>query len=75
MFSSLHRQATRALVVILLCTLCSTLLIAQSTGGRILGRVADPSGAVLAKVKVTATNDATGVNTRGVAGGEQHVRL
>jgi len=35
---------------------------AQSTGGRILGRVADSSGAVLAKVKVTATNDATGIS-------------
>ena len=36
--------------------------MAQSTGGRILGRVADPSGAVLANVKVTATNEATGVS-------------
>jgi len=34
---------------------------AQSTGGRILGRVEDTSGAVLANVKVTATNDATGI--------------
>ncbi|MGA7633643.1 MAG: carboxypeptidase regulatory-like domain-containing protein, partial [Terriglobales bacterium] len=41
--------------------ICSTLVSAQSTGGRILGRVADPSGAVLAGVKVTATNEATGV--------------
>ena len=38
-----------------------TLLSAQGTTGRILGRIADPSGAVLAKVSVTATNDATGV--------------
>ena len=37
------------------------LLSAQGTGGRILGRVIDPSGAVLGNVKVTATNDATGV--------------
>src|SRR6201997_2574770 len=36
-------------------------LLAQGTGGRILGRVGDPSGAVLGNVKVTATNDATGV--------------
>jgi hypothetical protein len=62
MSSSLLRPATRALVVILLCLVSSTLLIAQSTGGRILGRVSDPSGAVLAGVKVTATNDATGVS-------------
>ncbi len=33
----------------------------QSTSGRILGRVADPTGAVLAGVKVTLTNQATGV--------------
>ncbi|MGO9169772.1 MAG: carboxypeptidase regulatory-like domain-containing protein, partial [Candidatus Sulfotelmatobacter sp.] len=37
-----------------------TLLPAQGTGGRILGRVADPSGAVLGGVKVTAINEATG---------------
>jgi len=34
-------------------------LLAQSTGGRILGRVADPTGAVLADVKVTLANQAT----------------
>ena len=44
------------------CLVCVTVLMAQSTGGRILGRVADPSGAVLAGVKVTATNEATGVS-------------
>jgi len=36
-------------------------LLGQGTGGRILGRIADPSGAVLSGVKVTAANDATGV--------------
>jgi hypothetical protein len=36
-------------------------LLAQSTGGRFTGRVADSTGAVVAGVKVTATNDATGV--------------
>ncbi|HEY6302754.1 MAG TPA: carboxypeptidase regulatory-like domain-containing protein [Terriglobales bacterium] len=46
--------------VVSLCLICSTIVSAQSTGGRILGRVADSSGAVLAGVKVTATNDATG---------------
>jgi outer membrane receptor protein involved in Fe transport len=35
---------------------------AQGTGGRILGRAADSSGAVLANVKVTLTNEATGVS-------------
>ena len=38
------------------------MMFAQGTGGRILGRVADPSGAVLAGVKVTLTNEATGVS-------------
>jgi hypothetical protein len=37
------------------------MLSAQGTGGRILGRVADPTGAVLSGVKVMAANDATGV--------------
>ncbi len=36
-----------------------TLLSAQGTAGRVLGRVADPSGAVLAGVKVTLVNEAT----------------
>jgi hypothetical protein len=37
-------------------------MLAQGTGGRILGRVADSSGAVLANVNVTLTNEATGVS-------------
>ncbi len=44
------------------CLICSTLVFAQGTGGRIIGRVADASGAVLANVKVTLTNEATGVS-------------
>ena len=48
-------------LVLSLCLICSTLVSAQSTGGRILGRVADTSGAVLSGVKVIATNEATGV--------------
>ncbi len=39
-----------------------TLLSAQGTGGRILGRVADPTGAVLAGVKVTLVSEATNVS-------------
>src|SRR4029453_9092228 len=62
MFSALLRPATRALVVILVCLVCSTLVFSQSTGGRLLGRVSDPSGAVLAGVKVTLNNAATGVS-------------
>jgi len=48
-------------LVLSLCLICSTLTFAQSTGGRILGRVSDSSGAVLANVKVIATNEATGI--------------
>jgi len=44
-----------------LCLSLSALLPAQGTGGRVLGRISDPTGAVLGGVKVTATNDATGV--------------
>jgi hypothetical protein len=40
---------------------CSGLVFAQSTGGRILGHVTDSSGASLGGVKVTATNEATNV--------------
>src|ERR1700730_8501252 len=39
-----------------------TLLSAQGTSGRVLGRVADPSGAILAGVKVTLVNEATNVS-------------
>src|ERR1700687_2795129 len=59
--SSKLSRMYRGLVVLSLCLICATLLSAQSTGGRILGRVADSSGAVLANVKVTATNEATGI--------------
>jgi hypothetical protein len=44
------------------CLCIPTFLLAQGTGGRILGRAGDPSGAVLANVKITATNQATGVS-------------
>lgn len=42
--------------------LIPALVLGQGTTGRILGRVSDPSGAVVSKVKVTAVNDATGVS-------------
>ena len=37
-------------------------VMAQSTGGRIVGRVTDPSGAVIPDAAVTIVNDATGVS-------------
>ena len=54
--------ASLCLAVVSFCLVCSPLVLAQGTGGRILGRVADSSGAVIADVKVTATNEATGVS-------------
>jgi hypothetical protein len=49
-------------LVVLFCLAGSTLVLAQGTGGRILGRAADSTGAVLANVKVTLVNEATGVS-------------
>ncbi|MFZ3265673.1 MAG: carboxypeptidase regulatory-like domain-containing protein [Terriglobales bacterium] len=60
--SSKPSWLTRWLAVVSLCLVCSPFVLAQGTGGRILGRVADPTGAVLADVRVTATNEATGVS-------------
>jgi hypothetical protein len=42
--------------------LLPTLLPAQGASGRILGRVADPTGAVLSAAKITLTNEATGIS-------------
>ncbi|HVO61717.1 MAG TPA: carboxypeptidase regulatory-like domain-containing protein, partial [Terriglobales bacterium] len=53
---------THRCVVALMSLLVCLPAVAQSTGGRILGRVADPSGAVLSGVNVTLTNEATGVS-------------
>ena len=48
--------------VILVCLLFPIFLAAQGATGRVIGRVADPSGAVLSGVKVALTNQATGVS-------------
>ena len=49
------------------CTIAVSLLLpsmlsAQGASGRVLGRVADPTGAVLAQAKITLTNEATGIS-------------
>ncbi len=49
-----HRVSASWLAVLGLLTILSVPAFSQSTGGRILGRVADPTGAVLASVKVIA---------------------
>jgi hypothetical protein len=59
----LRTTLLRSLALVAIASLSlPTLLLAQGTGGRILGRVTDPTAAVLSGVKVTATNDATGVS-------------
>src|ERR1700683_4345378 len=45
-----------------ICLLLPALVSAQGASGRILGRVADPSGAVVAHVKITLLNEATGIS-------------
>src|SRR2546421_8392850 len=59
--SMARRYLAVRLAVFSLLTLLASPALGQSTGGRILGRVADPSGAVLANVSVRITNQATGV--------------
>jgi hypothetical protein len=58
---SLRARWCVALVAVIVPFFLNAVLFAQGTGGRILGRISDPSGAVLSGVKITATNDATGV--------------
>ena len=57
-----HRAPAFWLAVLSLFTIFSIPIFSQSTGGRILGRVADPTAAVLAGVKVMLVNEATGAN-------------
>src|SRR3984957_18322790 len=58
---SLRARCSAVCLVVAIFALGSALLSAQGTGGRILGRVSDASGAVIAHVKVIATNQATQV--------------
>src|ERR1700724_3045743 len=60
--------APRSVVVVaLLATwLFSVSAIAQVDAGAVRGTVTDPTGAVVAKAKVTLTNDATGLSTAAV---------
>jgi hypothetical protein len=59
---SLRARWTAVCLVVTTCLWIPAALFAQGTGGRILGRISDPTGAVLAHVKVVATNEATGVS-------------
>ncbi|HKC71686.1 MAG TPA: carboxypeptidase-like regulatory domain-containing protein, partial [Terriglobales bacterium] len=55
------RKAFSWLLVVCFVAASTLLLYAQGTGGRILGNVSDPTGAVLAGVNVKITNEQTGV--------------
>jgi hypothetical protein len=59
---SLRARSSKLCLAVAVPLLFTALLPAQSTGGRITGRVADPTGAILPNVKVTATNEATGIS-------------
>src|SRR5882762_3288828 len=62
---SLRTRLTAVCLVAALSLLLPALLPAQGTSGRIIGRFADPSGAVLANVKVTLVNEGTNVSRDG----------
>jgi hypothetical protein len=63
MHPSLARRAPVSwLIVLSLIAVLASPALGQGTAGRVLGRVADPTGAVLAGVKITLTNLATGVS-------------
>src|SRR5205807_3779817 len=62
---SVMRCLNALCLAVAICLSLPTQLHAQGTTGRILGRVADPSGAVLAGVKVTLVNQGTNVSRDG----------
>src|SRR5579863_5357327 len=59
---SLRARWTAVCLIVATCLCIPVLLSAQGASGRVLGRVADPTGAVLAGVKVTLVNEATNVS-------------
>ena len=69
MFWSACRGSAWWLAWVGVLSLLAPPLLGQSTGGRIIGRVADPTGAVLADVQVTLTNQATSVSRQAQTNG------
>jgi len=59
---SLRARWSAICLFLLVALSLPTFVLAQGTTGRILGRVSDPSGAILGNVKVTLVNEGTGVN-------------
>jgi len=62
---SLSRLTSISLALAITLTLLLSPAHGQSTSGRVVGRVADPTGALLAGVKITLTNQATAVSRSG----------
>jgi hypothetical protein len=62
MFCPTSRRAVFCCSVVLAVLALFSSASAQSTGGRIIGRVADSTGAVVTGVQVTLINEATGVS-------------
>lgn len=54
----------RSTVPVIMMMLAGALLHAQTTTGRIVGRITDPSNAVVPSADVTLLNDNTGISTR-----------
>jgi hypothetical protein len=58
----LRARWTAVCAALAIAILMPALLSAQGASGRIVGRVADPTGAVLSAVKISLVNEATGIN-------------
>ncbi len=56
------RRSASCCILITIVLLLSLPTFGQSTGGRLIGRVADSTGAVIGAVNVTLVNEATGVS-------------
>src|SRR5580693_937213 len=59
---SLRARWTAVCLAVAISLSLPSLLFAQGTSGRILGRVTDPTGAVIVHVKVTLVNEGTNVS-------------
>src|SRR5256714_3586436 len=57
----LHRVLRIGTIVVFMLALTVVAGFAQSTGGRMIGRITDPTGAQVAGAAVTVSNEATGV--------------
>jgi len=52
-----------------LSLLCTLVVFSQSQTGRITGKISDPTGAAIPAAEIVATDQDTGVNTRGFSSG------